>query len=170
MILLKNRNLLLLYSHKETKRLWFKFFIIIHCEITHKKEYLSICARNWSLNMHSHKIDSLHFISTYTLNSRDGGAIWDGWDMYPKCSLVLFEQYLAMKVVIFYNKPKRVSALCDVGNRIFSKSWEYFLRNFLDFFGIFWEDFFGGIFWEKFFGRFLWEEFFVYIDKVSEVN
>ena len=57
------------------------FFIIIHCEITHKKEYLSICARNWSLNMHSHKIDSLHFISTYTLNSRDGGAIWDGWDM-----------------------------------------------------------------------------------------
>ena len=74
---LKNRNLLLLYSHKETKRLWFKFFIIIHCEITHKKEYLSICARNWSLNMHSHKIDSLHFISTYTLNSRGGGAIWD---------------------------------------------------------------------------------------------
>ena len=101
---LKNRNLLLLYSHKETKRLWFKNFIIIHCEITHKKEYLSICARNWSLNMHSHKIDSLHFIFTYTLNSRGGGAIWDGWDMSPKCSLALFEQYLALKTVIFATK------------------------------------------------------------------
>ena len=100
------------YIHTKKPNDYDSNFIIIHCEITHKKEYLSICARNWSLNMHSHKIDSLHFISTYTLNSRGGGAIWDGWDMSPKCSLALFEQYLAMKVVIFYNnKPKRVFGL-----------------------------------------------------------
>ena len=60
---------------------------------------------------------------------------------------------------------------CDVGNWIFSQSWEFFEKlfgNFMDFFGsllrIFWE-FLGGIFWEKCFGRnslggFFWEDFF----------
>ena len=82
----------------------------------------------------------------------------------------------------------------DVGNWIFSKSYEFFeklFENFLEFFGeffgtflgkfgeIFWEEFLGRIFWKKCFERnFLgeeffgggtfWEEFFVYIVKVLE--
>ena len=52
---------------------------------------------------------------------------------------------------------------CDVGNRIFSKSYEFLEKlfgNFMDFWGIFWSKFFGGFFWEKFFGRIFWEGFF----------
>ena len=53
--------------------------------------------------------------------------------------------------------PKGFSASnCDVGNWIFSKSQEFFeklIGNFLDFLGIFLEDFFGGTFFEEFIGR-----------------
>ena len=78
--------------------------------------------------------------------------------------------------------PKEFSASkCDVGNRIFSKSKDFFEKlhgNFLDFLGNFLEDFLGGIFWEEFlegifgrnffgrifleevFGRNFWEDFF----------
>ena len=80
---LKNRNLLLLYIHtKKPNDYDSNFLLLFTVKLPIKKEYLSICARNWSLNMHSHKIDSLHFISTYTLNSRGDGNIWDFWDTY----------------------------------------------------------------------------------------
>ena len=62
------------------------------------------------------------------------------------------------------NKPQRgLASKCDVGNWIFSKSWDFFekllgflARNFLG--GIFLEEFFwrnslGGFFCEDFFGR-----------------
>ena len=54
----------------------------------------------------------------------------------------------------------------DVGNWIFSKSWEFFqklFRSCLNSLGKFFGGFFGEIFWEEFFGRIFWEEFFVYI-------
>ena len=63
--------------------------------------------------------------------------------------------------------PKGFSASkCDVGNWIFSKSWEFlggiFGRNFLK--NFFWKKFFGSIFGRNFFGKLFleknyWEDF-----------
>ena len=71
--------------------------------------------------------------------------------------------------------PKGFSASqCDVGNRIFSKSCEFFGNIFEIFFEIFWEYFgnFGGIFWGILCGilcGILWE-FFIFFLKSKMAN